>query len=218
MKGLFIKDLKLMKGQKQFFAIVLVMMILFSMSFTNYTFVICYVTIMMGVLTLTTISYDEYENGMGYLFTLPISRKKYVAEKYLFSIVTTILGLTASSAVGRIAASIQKVSFPMEEWFLSIAASILFVMMMLSLLLPIQLKLGADRSKVAMMIVYGGGFLIAYAGVKICDALGIDWKAGIDRIVALGPTVILTGLFVICGIIMVISFLFSLRFMKKREF
>lgn len=86
MKGLLIKDFKLLKGQKQFLAAVLVVTIVFMTTNTSLSFIISYITVMMGMITLTTISYDEYENGMGYLFTLPVSRKGYVREKYLFGV------------------------------------------------------------------------------------------------------------------------------------
>ena len=89
MKGLFMKDFGLLKGQKQFFAVIVVMTVIFMTAYTNFAFIISYITIMIGIMTLTTISYDEFENGMGYLFTLPVSRREYVGEKYLFSIITT---------------------------------------------------------------------------------------------------------------------------------
>ena len=58
MKGLFMKDLGLVKGQKQFFAAVLIVMTVFLMTSTSLSFVISYITVMMGMLTLTTIGYD----------------------------------------------------------------------------------------------------------------------------------------------------------------
>ena len=75
MKALFIKDLGLMKGQKQFFAVVLIMMTVFLSAYTDYSFVIAYITVMFGIMTLSTISYDDQDNGLGYLFALPVSRR-----------------------------------------------------------------------------------------------------------------------------------------------
>ena len=112
MKGLFLKDLGLVKGQKQFFGVILIMMVLFTTAYTNFAFIIAYITVMVGILTLTTISYDEFENGMGYLFTLPVSRREYVGEKYLFSIVTTLPGLAAVSAFSFVFSRIRKIDFP----------------------------------------------------------------------------------------------------------
>ena len=174
MKGLFLKDLGLVKGQKQFFGVILIMMVLFTTAYTNFAFIIAYITVMVGILTLTTISYDEFENGMGYLFTLPVSRREYVGEKYLFSIVTTLPGLAAVSAFSFVFSRIRKIDFPVEEWVLSVVVSFLVVTAVLSIVIPLQLKFGADKSRVALMIVWGGGIMAVYLGIKACEAWGID--------------------------------------------
>ena len=146
MKGLFMKDLGLVKGQKQFFGIILIMMMIFMTAYTNFAFIMAYITIMIGVLTLNTISYDEFENGMGYLFTLPVSRKEYVAEKYLFSIVTTLPGLAAVSVFSFVFSRIREIEFSVGEWALSVVISFLLVTVVLAVIIPLQLKFGADKS------------------------------------------------------------------------
>ncbi len=218
MKGLLIKDFKLLKGQKQFLAAVLVVTIVFMTTNTSLSFIISYITVMMGMITLTTISYDEYENGMGYLFTLPVSRKGYVREKYLFGVMTTVPVLAAVSAIAFLTADIRHIDFTAEEWAGAVAGSLLVVTMMLSLLIPIELKFGTERSRVAMMIVFGGSFLAVCAAVKVFEFLGIDWKIWINRLYGLNLSVILAAFIVVCGIVLVVSYLFSLRFILKREF
>ncbi len=218
MKGLFIKDLRLLKGQKQFFAAVLLMMAIFMGTYTNFSFVISYITMMVGVLTLTTISYDDFENGLGYIFTLPVSRRDYVGEKYLFSVVTTLPGLAAVSILSFVVSGIRKIDFLPGEWAASAVVGFLLVTMMLSVLIPLQLKFGVDKSRVAMMLVMGGIMLIIYVGTKVCDALGIDWIGAVNILDELSPAVSLLGAAAICGIVMVISYLVSLHVIEKREF
>ena len=218
MKGLFMKDLGLVKGQKQFFGIILIMMMIFMTAYTNFAFIMAYITIMIGVLTLNTISYDEFENGMGYLFTLPVSRKEYVAEKYLFSIVTTLPGLAAVSVFSFVFSRIREIEFSVGEWALSVVISFLLVTVVLAVIIPLQLKFGADKSRVALMIVWGGGIMAVYLGIKACEAWGIDWKAAIDWICGMKPAATLAGITVICGLLMVGSYLISLRLLEKREF
>lgn len=218
MKGLLIKDFKLLKGQKQFYGVIALMMIVFLAINTNFSFLISYITLMTSVLTLSTISYDEYENGMGYLFTLPVSRREYVLEKYLFSIVTTAPVLLGISGLIFAVSGIRHIEFTKEEYMASVAASIVISTVMLSIMIPAQLKFGADKSRVAMMIVFGGGFAAVYISVRLCEVFGIDWKAGINRIDTCEPMVLLSALVVICGILIIVSYLFSLRFLVKREF
>lgn len=218
MKGLLIKDFKLLKGQKQFFAAVLIVMTVFLMTSTSLSFVISYITVMMGMLTLTTIGYDEHENGMGYLFTLPVSRKGYVREKYLFGIMTTLPVLAVVSAIAFLVSEIRHIDFSVEEWGGAIMGSMLIVTMMLSLLIPIELKFGAERSRIAMTLVFGGAFAVVFIGVKAGEFLGIDWKIWLDRLNGLDLPVVWGAFAVICGGALAISYLFSLRFLMRREF
>lgn len=218
MKGLLIKDFKLLKGQKQFFASVLIVMTVFLMTSNNLSFVISYITVMMGMLTLTTISYDEHENGMGYLFTLPVSRKGYVREKYLFGIMTTLPVLAVVSAIAFLVSGIRHIDFSVEEWGGAIMGSMLIVTMMLSLLIPIELKFGAERSRIAMTLVFGGAFAVVYIVAKASEFLGIDWKIWLDRLNGLDLPVVWGAFAVICGGALAISYLFSLRFLMRREF
>lgn len=218
MKGLLIKDFKLLKGQKQFFAAVLIVMTVFLMTSTSLSFVISYITVMMGMLTLTTIGYDEHENGMGYLFTLPVSRKGYVREKYLFGIMTTLPVLAVVSAIAFLVSGIRHIDFSVEEWGGAIMGSMLIVTMMLSLLIPIELKFGAERSRIAMTLVFGGAFAVVYIVAKASEFLRIDWKIWIDRLNGLDLPVVWGAFAVICGGALAISYLFSLRFLMRREF
>ena len=86
MKGLLIKDFKLMKNQKNFFFIMI--FIAAAMLFAEFesTFVVSYFTMIASMFVLSTISYDEYDNGYAFLFSMPFSRTSYVKEKYIFSI------------------------------------------------------------------------------------------------------------------------------------
>ena len=93
MKGLLIKDIKLMKNQKTFFAAMIFVGIMFLITQETPYFVIAYITTMFSMFTITTLTYDEFENGAAFLFTLPFSRRDYVKEKYLYGMITCVLGV-----------------------------------------------------------------------------------------------------------------------------
>ena len=93
MKGLLIKDIKLMKNQKTFFTVMTFVGFLFLITQETPYFVITYITTMFSMFTITTLTYDEFENGSAFLFSLPFSRRDYVKEKYLYGIITCALGL-----------------------------------------------------------------------------------------------------------------------------
>ncbi len=76
MKAMLIKDWKLMKGQKQFIYILCIFLAVFGATSNNLGFLISYMTLMATIFSISTISYDEYNNGMVYLLALPISRQE----------------------------------------------------------------------------------------------------------------------------------------------
>ena len=89
MKGLLIKDFKLLKVQKNFFLLILCIAIGMEI-FTNSTsssFIIGFLSFVATLFTLSSISYDEFDNGNAFLFSLPITRKSYVTEKYGFGMI-----------------------------------------------------------------------------------------------------------------------------------
>ncbi len=47
--------------------------------------------------TLSTISYDEFDNGNAFLFSLPITRAGYVVEKYCFALILALSAWTIST-------------------------------------------------------------------------------------------------------------------------
>ena len=87
MRGLLVKDIELMKQQKQFFILVIVMGIILNLTGSgSVSFATGYFTIITAIFAITTMSYDEFDNGFVFLMTLPVSRKQYVAEKYILGI------------------------------------------------------------------------------------------------------------------------------------
>ena len=88
MKGLLIKDFKLMMMQKNFFLSIIAIAVVLTVFVKNPSFIIGYLTFIGSVFTLSTISYDEFDNGNAFLFSLPITRKLYALEKYVFGFLT----------------------------------------------------------------------------------------------------------------------------------
>lgn len=70
MKGLFVKDIELMKQQKQFFILVIVMGVILNLAGSgSVSFAIGYFTFVTAIFAITTISYDEFDNGLAFLMT-----------------------------------------------------------------------------------------------------------------------------------------------------
>ena len=84
MKGMFVKDMEIMRGNmKAFIGVYIIAIFCFLSTSAGPSFLISYVSVLAAVMALNTIASDDMDNGMPYIFTFPISRKEYVKEKYL---------------------------------------------------------------------------------------------------------------------------------------
>lgn len=218
MKGMLIKDLCLLKGQKSFFLILCVMVCFFLGVTDQYEFGIGYLIVMMGMIALTTINYDEYDNGNSFLFTLPISRKGYVREKYIFYMLATVLAWVIAMLAG--IAVIMIKGRGREELMITVfvsAATLGVGMLMGGLALPLQLKFGSDKRQIAMIAAFGIIFFSGYFGTKIIEASGLEVIELLEMLGKFSLTGwIVIGIAIVLGLYF-ISYLVSVRIMEKRE-
>lgn len=85
MRGLIIKDLKLIFLQKGFIFLSVIWLIALSIINDELIFLLAFIPYILSILTVSTISYDSFDNGYPFLFTLPSvmlpSYFKYGSEK-----------------------------------------------------------------------------------------------------------------------------------------
>ena len=139
MKGLFIKDLELLKGNAKILVAAVLMAVFFMFtSATDVTFVMYYVTMMCGFLVLSTMSYDDFDNGMAYLMTLPVSRKTYVREKYVFGLGCVGAGWVVSALLSLAAKVIRNPAMEWGEWMISLFGTILAFGLIIAVMIPVH--------------------------------------------------------------------------------
>lgn len=90
--------------------------IIFLITNEDLSMAVPYVTMMFSIFSLTTISYDEFDNGMSFLFTLPVNRVKYVVEKYIFGILVCLCGFRMISIFAGAASVVRGIEFPVQEY------------------------------------------------------------------------------------------------------
>ena len=120
------KDIELLKQNRSFLGLVIVMVIFF-VCIRNDAFVIIYLGMMGGFLSISTISYDEADRGMGFLMTLPATRKTYAIEKYILGYGVSFLLLLTGFVVSAIANHFHGVAMEQGEWMLTCETGILIV-------------------------------------------------------------------------------------------
>lgn len=219
MKALFIKDWKLLKNQGKMFGAVLVFYgLLAVMDNSMGQSILGFFPFLFGLFTISTISYDEYQHGMTYLMTLPIKRKTYVTEKYLFamtlagagSLLIFILELLYSVIMHR-----GMTEVVMWE-ILSSSFMIPVVILFLALALPLNLKFGSEKGRSlfsGMMLAF---FFLGIVGVK--KLKGSLLLEQIQTLLQAKGLLLVTAGILIYVSALVISYRISVRIIEKREF
>ena len=203
MKGLLIKDLKLMKNQGWFFIMIVLISIGCAASMRSPFFAMGYATSLISVFSVSTIGYDEYDNGMLYLFTLPISRKLYVKEKYVYAILVTVVALIAAIGISAGVAFAMHLNYPIEEWLGIISSSVFIVSLIISIILPVRMKFDTEKNKMAILIAIGVVALVAVGIIKIAEILNVDLEAFLENVMFGNPVKMLM-LVIGLGIILVV--------------
>ncbi len=218
MRGLIIKDLKLLKSQRMFLIVVAAGSILFLINGSDPGFVFSYVSAMFSMLVITTISFDEENNGMSFIMTLPVSRKKYVLEKYVFGILLQLMIFVCGTAVLTVILAAKQTGSDTLLWLELLAQLMLVSAVIQSVTIPVQLKFGASKSRLALMLVFLCFAAAAYGTEKIGTALDIDLEDVWYRLQMIKPQTVMAGIFILAAVMLGISCAVSVRVMKQKQF
>ena len=214
MKGLFVKDIELMKQQKQSFILVIVMGVILNLAGSgSVSFAIGYFTIVTAIFAITTISYDEFDNGLAFLMTLPVTRKQYVAEKYLLGAGLTAAAWGIEAITGVICKGVAELQGCLSEKIIGTLIYIPLALLMLAVSLPLVIHFGAEKGRyIAMWAII---IAVVYALIKTmglsADSVGA-WLNGLNR------GMVLAGVVLFTVIVYMGSFWIGVRLMEKKEF
>ena len=152
MKGLLTKDFRILAGQKRYFTIIILIALIFLCSGQPAQIIVGYCTMFGMLFTVNTISYDEFDHGYLFLFTLPVTRKDYVLEKYVFMLLCGGGFWAVSAAAGFVADYIRGDVVSLLEWLMPMFLILLEMTIFLAVMLPVSLKYGMEKSRTATMI------------------------------------------------------------------
>ncbi|MBU3875519.1 ABC-2 transporter permease [Faecalicatena sp. AGMB00832] len=218
MKGLLIKDFKLLKSQTNFFITIFIIGILLMVMQGSPIIPISYGTLMFSMFTLSTISYDEFDNCNAFLFTLPVTRKQYVLEKYVFGILVAVIPWAVSTGISVIYQTIKNPGEDLTELLISAPVMLCFALVFLGLTLPVQLKFGADKGRMAMFGVMGVIVVIGFVIGFVLKSLGIPLEEMISNLTTMGLAGLLGAILTFCAVLWVISYSVSLKIIVKKQF
>lgn len=223
MKTLLVKDYRILMTQKKSFFILLLVGVIMVISTFEIDFLTGYMMMMAMILSLGTVNYDELDNGMAFIMTLPANRKTYAIEKYVF----TMINIVACAAVMLIIYFITKGfvnwQFGASDMVSVTAGWICGIMIAASVMIPMYLKYGAEKRRVVMMILWGIVAVIAIGGQKLAEVMaGTEAMNTINgfftKISTLPAGVVVLAVVAVLVMVVIFSLGISIGIMKKKEF
>ena len=219
-RGLLEKDFRLIlrQGGNLFMVLALVAIFFTIMGKTGATFIAVYIPSVMAMYSGNTISYDENEHGYTYLFSLPVNKKIYVREKYIFSFIMTACGW----CFGVICAGITVLIKP-EEVFdqetLAMELITFFVFQAIAgIMIAIRIRFEGEKGRIVLPIAILIIFAICYTiGSFVKTNLGLK-ESILHMIGGIGDLEIGIALIVLSLLIWFASYKYSMSAMKKKEF
>ena len=217
MKGLLVKDFNLLKMQKNFFFMIIIVAIAMAVSMHDITFVFYYLMFIIPKLSLSTISYDEFDNGNAFLFSLPISRRDYIIEKYCFGLLLT-LGSWVLATVLSLVFNVLNESNSNSDVLLDSLLILAIIIIFQSIMIPLQIKFGGEKGRIAIFAVVGITIVVAYGVVKVLEILGVDVFLVLNDLSTLSIGVLAAIIIVVTIVVMCISMKISTFILNRKEF
>ena len=208
MAGLFEKDLRLLIRNKQFVIVIVFMAFMFSLS-GNLSMILPYMTVFGTIFSVSTISYDEADNGYMYLMTLPITYKDYVWEKYLFCTIGGIVTGALTIIFFIVGTAVKGEAINAGDILIAVLIVLPLIINIESFVIPVRLKFGNSKSHNFIMLTVGiivGG---AYVIDRFVTDLGQLLAEAVHLLENVSLVVWIISVSAITVIIFVVSFLYS---------
>ena len=225
MKGLLIKDLKIVAKQKKFLMVVLFATIFLALNAEEPGFSGMYVMLILSTLTLTTLSYDEMNGGMLFLLSLPASRKTYVREKYAFAVLNLVLAVAVALVCGYTEVLVRQGESHFGDIVVGVLGMVLVMGVMLSVAIPLDFKFGAEKGRMIVTAAMVGVALVGIGGFKVLkEVFHIDLIGCLTKVLggieseALAIGILVGGLLTALFLVLYCSYLIANRIMRKKEF
>lgn len=182
MRGLMIKDFCLLAKRKKLLFLYIGIGLMLGYT-SDSMFLIAYLTLLSSMLALSTISYDEFDNGYSFLMSLPVNPKVYAIQKHIFVyLVMSIMWLVAFG-IQMVTDTIRNIQNPFSEILAMNVIGLLVFFIIISIVLPVDLKYGTEKGRIVLLVLAGGISAFAYlifdkikkaeaAAEKIMETLG----------------------------------------------
>lgn len=157
-KGLIIKDLLQLKAYKKNFILSLaiyVALIYFNRDSQDIAFIgISMITFLFSLYAISTFNYDEKANTDKFILTMPLSRNTIVLSKYIFLIISIIVGIILGILICYIMSLLNIINLIAAKDIVIYFMGLIFALSLMQCIqLPCIYKYGAEKGRMQIYII-----------------------------------------------------------------
>lgn len=216
-KGLIVKDLLNLNHYK--FSLFVMVMIFVGIGVADtktLNFLPIMLMTMIGMIGLSTFSYDEISKADKYLLTLPTTKKAIVKAKYILIIAMILLGaiISIAATVG-INYVVNKEIMNLEVICATLVGGFLGISLVECIQIPSVYKWGAEKGRIQMfiLIILVAGLIGGAIYLLTTFGIGVDFNNITEFIKNFGIYVAI----IFIGIMYFISYRLSCKIFQKKE-
>ena len=203
MKALILKDLFCLRAQAKSVLLVLAVWLVISVTMGNGQFFSALSVIYVILLPMMSMSFDERAHWDRYALTMPVTRAQIVLGRYAAALLMGLAMLALGCAVTLVMDGAEQLSFCLGFFFAGV--------LMLSVGMPLMLKLGVEKARIAITLCY----LIPFVLLLAAEKLGLDW----EKLASGLPDIpLLSLLAALSAAALAVSVLISVALYSKKEF
>lgn len=204
MLALIYKDFLYFKSQRRFIGLIL--MITFLILFTGeVNFALVFSGFISAAIAISTINNDDFYHVLAYLFTTPVTKKKYVLEKYILTLISTLVTILILGLLSCFYLILT--SKTLDNLVNSILISLIVPLLIIIITIPLTILFGNEKGRYAMMAISGIILLISQGFNKLNINL---FNLDVHFLYLLGLVFLVVLLF--------LSIICSLKIMDRKEF
>lgn len=223
MKGLLIKDFKLLLLQKMFLMITggVMLILFFNNGGEQIGFVVAYATVMAAILTISSLAYDEMDNCMAFLVTLPAGRTTYAREKYVFGLLLMLGTCGGGLLLGGLIQKFWWGGNDLSELLATALVTLVLGALIIAVMVPVSLIFGTARCRiviVAGVIVFYG---VLYLGKQILASLHVNaagLRDAVNAFFAQGMGMLLVESLLAAAALVGISYAVTAAYIRRKQF
>ena len=152
MKGLFKKDLYMARAYCKTFVFIALFFLIFSFFVDDNLFFLVYPMVIVAMLPVNLLSYDEKFKWSRYCDAMPLTRSQVVTEKYLFTLLFSGLTLLL---LGGVRGGLLLIQGEAAAFFQLLTLLFLFALISPSLLLPFIFRWGPEKGRLVYYCMIG---------------------------------------------------------------